>query len=107
MCQRGGFVRGRSRRARGECVASRCGNARVTPVAQHRRIVSHDSKEAFVIWLEPPASGEGAGDYRGRIEHLASSTREAFSGAQELLAFIERALVQPRSGVASEETGRD
>lgn len=48
-------------------------------------------KTAFVIWLDagPEDSNDGS-LYRGRVEHVASATRELFVSKEELLAFIER-----------------
>lgn len=63
-------------------------------------------KQAFVIWLDPAPPDASGVPYRGRIEHLASSTRERFSGPRELLAFIERALAAtPAGGDPSDEDG--
>ena len=48
-------------------------------------------KTAFVIWLDEPPEDSGDGPvYRGRVEHVASATRELFLSKEELLAFIER-----------------
>lgn len=51
-------------------------------------------RTAFVVWLDALSEGSaGAPEYRGRVEHLASSTRAAFASKEELLAFIERTLL--------------
>ena len=48
-------------------------------------------KTAFVIWLDAGLEDSGDGPvYRGRVEHVASATRELFVSKEELLAFIER-----------------
>ena len=75
------------------------GNSEVTAAVDARAIVRSEKSQAFVIWLDPAAPDEAPPSYQGRIEHLASSTRERFTGSQELLAFIERAI----AGAASNE----
>ncbi len=52
--------------------------------------VANEKKNAFVVWLDPGAEPGQADRYQGRIEHVPTSTRETFSGKEELLAFIER-----------------
>jgi len=50
-------------------------------------------KTAFVVWMDPaPDDPDEASVYRGRIEHLASATRETFVSKEQLLSFMARAL---------------
>jgi hypothetical protein len=50
-------------------------------------------KTAFVVWMDAsPDDPTGPTLYRGRVEHVASATRERFVSKEELLAFFERAL---------------
>lgn len=49
------------------------------------------TKNAFVVWIDAQEGPAGTAErYRGRVEHVPTSTREAFSNKEELLAFIER-----------------
>lgn len=74
--------------------------------------MSEGAKSAFVVWVDP-GSGAGPGsssaaagttpELRGRVEHVASATRERFASRDDLLAFIERML--PRAGGRAPGTG--
>lgn len=43
--------------------------------------------EAFVVWLDP---GEGR-EVRGRVEHVATSQRQRFANAEELIELLTQA----------------
>ena len=43
-----------------------------------------------MVWLDPGAGGECA----GRVEHVATSRREPFESAEELIALLLRARVE-------------
>ena len=50
-----------------------------------------DRQNAFVVWIDPSDGASGrATRYRGRVEHVRTSTRATVSSREELLAFIER-----------------
>lgn len=50
---------------------------------------------AFVIQLDPDADPRG-GRFEGRVEHVASGASARFAGADELLAFLGRAIADQR-----------
>ncbi|NNL66667.1 MAG: hypothetical protein HKP30_10520 [Myxococcales bacterium] len=67
--------------------------------------MAQERKNAFVVWIDPEAGPAGRADrYRGRIEHVPTSTREAFDTRDELLAFMERFF---DAGDGSEGPGND
>ena len=47
--------------------------------------------EAFVVWLDPAQADE----CKGRVEHVATSKRQVFASADELVAFLTRAVCEP------------
>lgn len=58
--------------------------------------VDPHEKNAFVIWIDPSEGSAGTAEYyRGRVEHVSTSTRARFSSKEELLDFLESHQLSP------------